>query len=381
MSEKKKVLIIGAGYAGIEAAKLLDSKFDVTVVERKKTFFHCVASVRVAVEPELVPQVYIPYDKLLKNGKFIFSSATEITPNHVTLEDGQTLHFDYLVIATGSNVLAPFKAPLNLTNNRDIQQYFDNFSNQIKQANKILIVGGGSVGVEFAAEVYDKYGKDKKITIVHSGSTLVNDAMAPKFNNMTLKSMEKRNIHLVLNDRIALPESVRESLNSQSALLPTPSTATYTTEKGEQIEADLLIWTVGIKINSEAYTNSHFQNSINQQGQIKVNASLQVEGFKNIFAVGDVTDTKEFKTAFNASTHAKVVAKVIEAVNKNSNKLPTHTPSKPVMILALGKSDGVFQLPNQMVMGSFLSKLLKSKTLFIKKTWEGLGNPKQLNFN
>ncbi|KAN0047980.1 hypothetical protein ACTA71_002371 [Dictyostelium dimigraforme] len=381
-SERKRVLVIGGGYGGCEVAKQLDSKFNVTVVERKQTFFHSVASVRAVVEPELAKKIYIPYDKLLKNGKFIFGTVLEISPTLVKLENGQELTFDYLVIATGSNVLAPFKAPLEKKTGDEIQSYFQNFSQQIREAKSILVVGGGAVACEFVSEIVEKYPiKEielaKKITIVHSGSKLINPKMSDKFTNVVSKAMKKRNIEVILNDRITMPEEIKSNLLNQTSPNIQVSSQTYTTEKGVQIQADLIIWTVGIKTNSESY-QSHFSNVMNQSGQLKVNLSCQVQGYDNIFAIGDCTDFDEFKTAYNAGYHAAVASKAIEAHSKgkNNEKLPKHKVSGPILGLSLGPQDGITQISPTMCLGSFPTKLIKSKSLFVDRYISQLNNPK-----
>ncbi|KAM9955494.1 hypothetical protein ACTFIW_000096 [Dictyostelium discoideum] len=383
-SEKKRVLIIGGGYGGCEVAKQLDSKFNVTVVERKQTFFHSVGSVRAVVEPELVKKIYIPYDKLLKNGKFIFGTVIEISPTLVKLEDGQELTFDYLVIATGSNSLAPFKAPLEKKSSSEILNYFQNFSQQIKQAKSILIVGGGAVACELVSEIVEKYPvKDselvKKITIVHSGSKLVNPKMNDKFTNVVSKAMKKRNVEVILNDRITMPDEIKTNLLSQTSPNIQISSQNYTTEKGVPIQADLIIWTVGIKTNSESY-QTHFSNVINESGQLKVNLSCQVQGYDNVFAIGDCTDFDEFKTAYNAGYHAAIAAKAIDALSKgkSNDKLAKHKVSGPILSLSLGPQDGITQISPTMCLGSFATKMIKSKSLFIDRYISQLNNPKPL---
>ncbi|KAK5580843.1 hypothetical protein RB653_000867 [Dictyostelium firmibasis] len=382
--EKKRVLIIGCGFGGSQVAKLLDSNFEVLVVERKQTFFHTVGSVRAVVEPELAKKIYVPYDKLLKNGKFIFGTVIEISSTLVKLEDGQELTFDYLVIATGSNALAPFKAPLEKKTGTEIFNYYENISQQIKKAKSILIVGGGTVGCEVVGEIVEKYPVNnkelaKKITIVHSSDRLVSPKTNNKFNNIVIESMKKRNVEIIFNDRIEIPEDIKQCLINQTSPNFQVSTKTYKTEKGVSIEADLVIWTVGIKLNNESY-KSNFSNVINESGQLKVNLSCQVQGYDNIFAVGDITDFDELKTSYNASYHGGVVAKVIDGLSKgkSGDQLAKHKPSPPMIGLSLGPKDGVTQISSSMNLGSFLTRMLKSKGLFISKLQSHFNYPEPL---
>ncbi|KAN0015247.1 hypothetical protein ACTFIU_001573 [Dictyostelium citrinum] len=382
--EKKRVLIVGCGFGGSQVAKLLDSNFDVTVVERKQTFFNSIASIRAIVEPEIAKKIYIPYDKLLKNGKFIFGTVIEISPTLVKLEDGQELTFDYLVIATGSNSLAPFKAPLEKVTGNEIFNYYKEISEQIKQAKNILIVGGGSVGCEVVGEIVDKYPIEneelaKKITIVHSGSKLVSPKTNSKFNDSINNSMKKRNVEIIYNDRIEIPDDVKQCFINQTSPNFQVSTKTYTTKKGLSIEADFVIWTVGIKLNNESY-QSNFSNEINEFGQIKVNQSCQVQGYDNIFAIGDITDFDELKTTYNAISHGSIVAKVIKQLSngKNVNQLAKHKSPPPIIGLSLGPKDGIIQINSNLNFGSFISRIIKSNNLLINRFQSHFNNPQPL---
>ena len=99
----QKVIVIGGGYAGVEAAKSLDKNFDVTLVAGREVFTHIVAGLRSIVLPETTPRMQVPYDKLLKRGTVKRCLATKINADEstVTIASGETLPYDFLVLATG----------------------------------------------------------------------------------------------------------------------------------------------------------------------------------------------------------------------------------------------------------------------------------------
>lgn len=103
MPGQEKVVIIGGGYAGYEAARCLDKKFDVTLVAGGEVFRHIVFGLRVSVLPEKIPKMHIPYDNLLKRGSVKKCKATRINVEEatVTLSTEESLPYDYLVLATG----------------------------------------------------------------------------------------------------------------------------------------------------------------------------------------------------------------------------------------------------------------------------------------
>ena len=99
-----KVVVIGGGYAGIQAARGLDKAFDVALVAGGESFRHVMFGVRAAVLPEQTPRMLVPYDSLLKNGAVKTCPASKINADECTvnLATGESLPYDYLVLATGS---------------------------------------------------------------------------------------------------------------------------------------------------------------------------------------------------------------------------------------------------------------------------------------
>lgn len=71
------------------------------------------------------------------------------------------------------------------------------------------------------------------------------------------------------------------------------------------IDADLLIKCVGLRINSGAYQSS-LSDKMDDKNQLKVNDYFQVEGLEDVFAFGDCCSSKEIKEAFVAGMHAGI---------------------------------------------------------------------------
>ncbi len=99
----EKVVVVGGGYAGIEAAKSLDKAFDVTLVAGADCFRHIVYGLRASALPEEAPRMLVPYDGLLARGTVKGCKASKINADEctVTLTTGESLPYDYLVLATG----------------------------------------------------------------------------------------------------------------------------------------------------------------------------------------------------------------------------------------------------------------------------------------
>ena len=78
--------------------------FDVTLVAGGEVFSHVVLGIRVSVLPETSPRMHVPYDNLLKRGTVKKCLATKINPDEssVTIATGETLPYDFLILATGA---------------------------------------------------------------------------------------------------------------------------------------------------------------------------------------------------------------------------------------------------------------------------------------
>ena len=81
-----------------------------------------------------------------------------------------------------------------------------------------------------------------------------------------------------------------------------------------------------------------------ERGFVKVNAFLQIEGYPNIFACGDVASIREEKLAQNAENSASVVIHncIRSFIHNKPHKLKQYKPVLRPMIISLGKYDGYF---------------------------------------
>src|ERR1039458_4347648 len=95
------VVVVGGGYGGIQAAKALDELADAVLADPTEAFVHNIAAWRALVEPAWLERIFLPYKRLLPHGRFLRDRAVAIDGRRVTLESGDVLEPDYLVLATG----------------------------------------------------------------------------------------------------------------------------------------------------------------------------------------------------------------------------------------------------------------------------------------
>ena len=73
------VAVIGGGYGGVSVARALDADVEVVLVEPKDAFVHNIGALRAVVDPEFLPKIFFPYDRLLANGRVVRDRAVEVS--------------------------------------------------------------------------------------------------------------------------------------------------------------------------------------------------------------------------------------------------------------------------------------------------------------
>ncbi len=339
----KHLIIIGGGFAGAYLAKELEQEFDVTLFDTKDYFEFTPSVLRTLVEPEHIKKIEVLHSSYLKRATIIREAVERVTPTEIIV--GKKCYpFDYLVIASGSRYNSPIKEQDIVIKMRG--QELRNYAQKLEKAKSVLIVGGGVVGTELAAEICEKY-PQKKITMVHAGSSLLerNPTKARAYAEHFLK---KRNVTILFNERITGGKG-----------------KIYHTDKEKKINADLVFLCTGIVPNSE-FLEKDLSHSLNEKKFLHINQYLQLEEHPAIFAAGDINDSKEEKTAQSAEKQAEVVCHNIRALEKKQ-QLKSYLPHQRPMVISLGKWHGIFIDKNFVWTGiipSFLKRAIEWKTMW-----------------
>lgn len=329
-----KVVVVGGGFAGTAAAKLLDEDFDVTLIEKRENFFYNIASLRAAVRgEEWADKIFIPYDNLLERGEVVRDAVAEVSPEAVFTEGGDSIEYDYLVLATGSSYAYPAKPPFDET--ALAKKNLARTSREVRDAKRILLIGGGPVGVELAGEIKDLY-PEKSVTLIHSSDALISGPYKPGLGEKLLEQLQGRGVRVVLGEKFPLEDAGRAGV---------PETRTWITDKGTTVESDLHFVCFGVEPNSSYLPGDLI--ALDGRGQVKVDEHLRARGHDRIFAVGDLTDVNEPKMANPTGKHAKVVAKNIAALSGGDSKpdLESYEPGSSAIVISLGQDGGASQLP------------------------------------
>src|SRR6267378_5720092 len=157
------VVVVGGGYGGIAVAKALDESSDVVLVEPKDAFMHNIAALRALVDTSWLPRIFLPYDGLLTNGRVVRDRAVVVDPHRVVTASGEEISADYIVLATGSKY--PFPAKTDLVDTHHAQEQGRQAHRALAQAERVLLVGAGPVGIELAGEIRHVW-PDKSVVLL-----------------------------------------------------------------------------------------------------------------------------------------------------------------------------------------------------------------------
>src|SRR3989344_3179021 len=165
----KKLVVIGGGFAGSIIARRLEQRMDVTLIDAKEYFEFTPGILRALVRFNHLSAIQALHASYLRRTRVVVGTANHISTNQVQVGN-QTLPYDYLVIATGSRYATPIKDSVVALASRtnDFNDYF----HRLQAARQVLIIGGGLVGVELAAEISTRY-PSKKIILAHAGTHLL----------------------------------------------------------------------------------------------------------------------------------------------------------------------------------------------------------------
>ncbi|CAL8258934.1 unnamed protein product [Lota lota] len=356
------VVVVGGGFGGIAAAQQLKSsgvKF--TLIDLKDAFHHNVAALRASVQDGFAQKTFIPYAETF-GGSFVQGRVVLVDPvgQRVVLEDGQEFLYSHLILCTGTDGPFPGKYTTLSSYQTAIQRYQD-LLQQIQAASSVLVVGGGATGVEMAAEIKTEF-PDKKVVLVHSRIPLADPGLLASVRQQAKEVLLEKGVELVLGQKLSDLGSVEVNVTRKNQLL--------TTDRGTEIQADLVICCTGQKVNSAAYASS-LADCVAENGSLQVNPHLQVASHPNIYAIGDCANTQEPKMAYHAGLHAAVA--VSNITNSLAGKdLCSYSPGNVTMLLAMGRDDGVGQF-NGLRLPRCAVVLAKSKNLLLWKSWREMG--------
>ncbi|MEX0284081.1 MAG: NAD(P)/FAD-dependent oxidoreductase [Paracoccaceae bacterium] len=355
---KKKIVIVGGGYVGFEVAQKLEAHADITLIEAREAFVQPPAAIRALVQPGLLEQIILPYDRLLTSGRVVRGRAVSVSGSEVTLASGEAVPADYVVVATGSSYAAPFKPAGDSI--ADFRVAHAAVSAKLAAAKSVVIVGAGAVGTELAGEIAAAR-PHVAITLVSSDDRLF--PMYPtKLGEALQRKLEGAGVTVVTGQRA-------QDLQH----LDQPYAGSVTLDDGRVISGDLIFPVVGSKPQTTLVADLPGV-SFGPAGRVKTDAWLRPSDLPNVFVAGDMADVGDGMTIVATTRQNPWLVKSLKKVLGGTpvERLKPYAPwKKAPILLPLGPvigSSWIFA-----TMGNWVTRQMKGKALFIPKYRKAFG--------
>ncbi|NWC28465.1 FAD-dependent oxidoreductase [Pseudomonas tolaasii] len=293
----KRILIIGGGFAGLWSAasaarqlEALGEAADITLINPDP--WH---SIRVRnYESDLsdtqvdLASVLAPIDVTLLIGKAtLIDHRSQVV--HTDVEgDSKRLHYDKLILASGSHLMRPDTAGVNkFTFDVDsyraalrLQQHIDNLSTISVRTGRYtaLVIGSGATGVELACELPAR---------LRASALASNDPTAVEQVRVILADRGPTIAGRLGGGQPVIERACRElgiELMTNFALSSVDSEGALLTD-GTRLPAATVIWCAGMQANE---LTECIDADRDTQGRLKVDDCMRVIGLDNVFAAGDV---------------------------------------------------------------------------------------------
>lgn len=362
-SKNPRVVIIGGGFAGVSLAKKLKNKnFQVVLLDKHNYHNFQPLMYQVATGGLEAGSIAYPIRKIIQDHHETFFRVAlveevDTEKKHVITDTG-TIYYDYLVIATGSTN--------NYFGNKEIEQnsmvmktipealdirslILENFelalhTNDLEERKALMnfvIVGAGPTGVELAGAlaemkkaVLPKDYPDLDVSMMEinlvQGADRVLDAMSKKSSKAAEKYLKNLGVKVHLKTIVTGYDG-----------------KTVSTKGGTHFYSEAMIWSAGVK----GAPVDGLEQNLDRAARIKVNRFNQVEGFEDVFALGDVAAMYNEKYQFGhpmmaqpAIQQGELLAENLDRlVKKQSMKMFTYNDKGSMA--TIGRNKAVVDLP------------------------------------
>lgn len=291
---RKQILIVGAGFAGmwaaLSAARLAEKNqqqaVDITVIAPQPEL-----RIRPRFYESDVSSLVAPLQPLFDATgiRFLRGSVSQIHPADKTVTwtdsngESHAQYWDRLVLASGSHVnramvtgAAQHAFDLDqLESATTLENHLIALAQrpQSDARNTVVVCGGGFTGIEMAMELPTKlraiFGSNSKtrVVVVERGpqpGSRYSDAL----REVIIQASKELGVEWLVNAEVASVDAAGVNLKD-----------------GKRIDSQTVIWTVGVQADN---LTAQIDAPRDRQGRLHVNAELQVVGYDDIYATGDV---------------------------------------------------------------------------------------------
>ena len=302
------VVIVGAGFGGMEAAKkLANAPVQITLIDRQNYHLFQPLLYQVAIAGLVPSQIAYPLRTIFRRQKNLTFQMGEVTSIDLNSQyvrtNGSVIAYDYLILAIGGqtnffglNAVEEngfqLKSIEDATGTRNhLLRMFERASREVDPEKRkalltFVVVGGGPTGVETAgalaelithvmAKDYPEMDLNEVRVLLLEATDTVMVAYPDELRKATMRLLQSKNVEILLNARLT-------DYNGQRITLA----------DGEYIDAYTLIWTAGVR-SAELTDRLGVQQAA--AGRVRVEPTLQLPEHPEVFIVGDAAYVEDDK--------------------------------------------------------------------------------------
>lgn len=315
----KKVIIVGAGIAGVQAATGFASKGISCLLINGEDFSPYyrmrLEEVVAGATPDSIqmhPLSWYEDRKIeLINGCV---KSIDRDSECVILSDGRRYYYSELILAVGSHAFSfPIPGAENVTMTLRSMDDALLLRKRLSESSSIAIIGGGLLGLEAATAIKEHF--DVAVSVVENQSYILSKQIDADSSAILRSELERRGIHIF--------EGVGASSYKDSNLI---------LSSGDSVKADLILISAGVRANTELALDS----GISVDKAIVVDSELCTSD-KNIYSIGDCSQLcgHLFSLALYAREQGMYVA-------SDHDKNTEYVPSEPSSMLKVAGIDVSF---------------------------------------
>jgi NADH:ubiquinone reductase (H+-translocating) len=305
---EKRVVIVGAGFGGLECAKALaGTAAKVTVIDRTNHHLFQPLLYQVAIAGLSPAEIAAPIRGVLAeqaNVEVVMGNVVDVNTSaqEVVIEDGAPIRYDYLVLALGVKTSyfgndaweahAPGLKSMGdaIEIRRRVLSAFERAEREPNEAERralltFVVVGGGPTGVELSGAIAElaKYtiAKDfrridprtAQVILIEGGSRVL-AAFDPSLSVSAKEQLEELGVIVRTGARVTAVDAGGVELG------------------GERIATRTVLWAAGVRATRLSEKLAARGAELDKQGRLRVNAQCKVhgkvQGFDRVFAIGDM---------------------------------------------------------------------------------------------